>query len=117
MNANKESEELTERELFEIAAELNIPRAYVSDASPSIGVLKPKPTPAQRPPPPAQPAPPAQPVASTHEAKKSSHRLFAMVTIVAIVTLTIIALNQQPATVIVEKIIRARTVTTMRSRL
>ena len=54
-----------------------------------------------------------QPHVEHTEAKKSSNRLFAMVTIVAIVALTIISLNQQPATVIVEKIIRTETVTTM----
>ena len=102
VNANKESEELTEEELYEIAAELNIPRAYVSEALAEHRLsLKPKPEakPAQRPPPRAQQPPPMQPLVEHTEAKKSSHRLFAMVTIVAIVALTIIALNQQPSTV------------------
>ena len=114
VNANKESEELTEEELFQIAAELDIPRAYVSEALAEHRLsLKPKPPPEQAPPPPVPRPPAPRPPAPAAEAKKSSHRLFAMVTIVAIVALTIIALNQQPAMVIVEKIIRTETVTTM----
>ena len=49
VNANKESEELTEEELFQIAEELNIQRAYVHEALAEHRLsLKPKPPPAQK---------------------------------------------------------------------